>query len=57
MLPPVQRGPDGEMTGAQSIASFAALYDVAGQIRESFLALQEQAAIALQTQPKQTEQP
>lgn len=57
MLPPVQRGPDGEMTGAQSIASFATLYDVAGQIRESFLALQEQAAIALQTQPKQTEQP
>lgn len=50
MLPAVQRSPDGEMTGAQSMASFAALYDVAGQIRESFLALQEQAAIVLREQ-------
>jgi hypothetical protein len=39
------------MTGAQSLTSFAALYDVAGQIREAFITLQEQAAIALQSQP------
>lgn len=39
------------MTGAQSLTSFTALYDVAGQIREAFIALQEQAAIALQRQP------
>lgn len=41
------------MTGAQSLTSFAALYDVAGQIREAFIALQEQAHIALQPAPKE----
>jgi hypothetical protein len=46
-LPPVQRRPDGEMTGADSLRSFTSLYEVAGQIREAFIALQEQASIAL----------
>lgn len=47
MLPPVQRGPDGEMTGADAQNSLTALYDVAGQIRAAFIELQAEVRLAL----------
>ena len=46
-LPKVQRTDAGEMTGAQCHGSLASLYDVAGQIRASYIELQKQARIAL----------
>lgn len=38
------------MAGAQALPSLAALYDVAGQIRAAFIALQEQVRIAMSGQ-------
>lgn len=35
------------MTGADAQSSLTALYDVAGQIRAAFIALQEQVRLAL----------
>ncbi|HWJ69122.1 MAG TPA: hypothetical protein VNS79_03615 [Sphingobium sp.] len=35
------------MAGAQTLPSLIALYDVAGQIRVAFIALQEQVRIAM----------
>lgn len=42
VLPMVQRGSTGEMTGADAHSSLTALYDVAGQIRAAFIELQGQ---------------
>jgi hypothetical protein len=42
----VERNPDGQMTGSQCLASAAALFDVAGQIRETLITLQAQARAA-----------
>ena len=47
-LPRVQRTETGEMTGAQCHGSLTSLYDVAGQIRASYIELQKQARLALQ---------
>ena len=47
-LPKVQRTETGEMTGAQCHGSLTSLYDVAGQIRASYIELQKQARMALQ---------
>ena len=47
-LPRVQRTDTGEMTGAQCHGSLTSLYDVAGQIRASYIELQKQARLALQ---------
>ncbi|ATI83367.1 hypothetical protein A6768_16685 [Sphingobium yanoikuyae] len=45
-LPMVQRTETGEMTGAQCHGSLTSIYDVAGQIRATLIALQAQARIA-----------
>ena len=47
-LPKVQRTETGEMNGAQCHGSLTSLYDVAGQIRTSYIELQRQARMALQ---------
>ncbi|MBF7010604.1 hypothetical protein HWN72_03415 [Novosphingobium sp. HR1a] len=47
VLPPVQRGPDSQMTGADAQNSLTALYDVAGQIRAAFIELQAEVRLAL----------
>lgn len=46
VLPKVQRGSTGEMSGAQCHASLLDLYDVAGQTRAMLIELQAQARIA-----------
>lgn len=51
-LPQVQRTEAGEMTGADATASMLALYDVAGQIRGAFIALQDQVRLMLTPAPK-----
>ncbi|WP_460986696.1 hypothetical protein [Sphingobium sp. TomTYG75] len=44
----MQRTETGEMNGAQCHGSLTSLYDVAGQIRASYIELQRQARMALQ---------
>lgn len=46
-MPKVQRGPDGQMAGADAQTSMTALYDVAGQIRAAFIELQTEVRLAL----------
>ena len=43
-LPPVQRQPDGSMTGGQCQASLEDVYEVAGKIRSDLITLQHQEA-------------
>lgn len=45
-LPKVQRNSAGNLTGADATMSIQALYDVAGQIRAAFIALQDQVRTA-----------
>lgn len=46
-LPQVQRDSDGQMTGAATLTSFTALYDVAGQIRAAFIELQAEVRLQM----------
>ncbi|KMS58864.1 hypothetical protein V473_10835 [Sphingobium cupriresistens LL01] len=42
----VRRTDAGQMTGAQCLGSLGSLYDVAGQIRATLIALQDQVRLA-----------
>lgn len=50
-LPQVQRNAAGEMTGANATGSLLDLYDVAGQIRSAFVALQDQVRLMIAPSP------